>query len=88
MIPSGLVITLFPTPEFATATNIDSSGAHVTESHWLSTADVLDVQVMPLGLVITRLIPPYVTATKSDSSGAHTNECQSLSAALARVVQT
>ena len=50
------VITRLPVPLLETATN--KPLPNVTESQKLSAADALDVQVMPSGLVITRLPVP------------------------------
>jgi hypothetical protein len=78
VMPSGLVITRSLTPEKATATKIDNSGAQQTSRHALSAADVRVVQLIPSGLVITRFpVPPAsATATNNDSSGAQHTEIQ------------
>ena len=64
VIPSGLVMTLFPEPLLATATN--SPFPYVTLVHELSAALVRIVHVMQSGDVMTRLpVPVEETATKS-----------------------
>ena len=50
------VITRFPDPEAATATNVPLP--YVTPYQLLSEADVREVQVIPSGLVITRFPDP------------------------------
>ena len=56
VMPSGLVITRFPVPLLATATNFSCPAGppHVTALQELSAADVCVVQVMHSGLVVTR----------------------------------
>ena len=62
VIPSGLVITRFPVPDDATATN--KPPPYVTLVQELLAADVCEVQVIPSGLVITRFpVPDDATAT-------------------------
>ena len=56
MIPSGLVITRFPVPDLAVATN--NPFPYATLFHKLSAAEVRMVHVMPSGLVITRFPTP------------------------------
>ena len=70
-IPSALVITLLPVPEYATATKRPLP--YVTDCHCAFTAGLV-VHVIPLVLVITRLptatkIPlPYVTEFQLSSA--------------------
>jgi hypothetical protein len=54
----GDVITLLPVPVKLTAQKSPNSFAHVTDSHPLSAADDLLVQVMPSAEVITLLPVP------------------------------
>jgi hypothetical protein len=76
----------FPVPEAATATNNPSSGAQVTEYHWLSAAETLAVQVIPSGEVMTLFpVPEFATATNNPSSLAQVTDLQLLSAAEALV---
>ena len=66
VIPSLLVITLFPdpVPVLETATNIPFP--YVTLCQSLSAAEVREVQVIPSGLVITLLVvPEFATATNN-----------------------
>ncbi len=68
VVPSGDVITRL-VPLAAQATKRDACGDHAILSHWLSSADVREVQVVPLGEVITRLLLPSCdTATNSPFS--------------------
>ena len=79
------VITLFPVPEEATATNIKSSGLQHTLFQILSTAAALLVQFIPSGLLITLLVPEEATAINKFNSGLQHTEVQGL--ALADVLK-
>jgi hypothetical protein len=71
-----------------TATNNDASGDQHTLLQLLVLADARAVQVMPSGLVITRLLVPEVaTATNKDLSGDQHTLVQVLSTADERAVQ-
>lgn len=75
-------MTRFPVPEFATATNNDSSGAQITEIQLLLAAELRVVQVVPLELVMTRLpVPEDATVTNLETSGDQHIENHVLSAA-------
>ena len=90
-MPSGLVITRFPVPDVATATNnfCPVGPPQVTDIQLLSAADVREVQVMPSGLVITRFpVPDWATATNNSCPAGppQVTDIQSLSAADVRGV--
>ena len=71
VIPSGLVMTLFPVPFSETATNKYNSGDQHTDRQELSAADVRVIQFTPSELVITLFpVPPIETATNKDNSDA------------------
>jgi uncharacterized protein (UPF0212 family) len=76
---SGLVITLLPVPEAATATKSVSSGDQQMLVQLLSAADTLETQALPFTLVITLLpVPVFETATNNVSSGDQQTEVQLL----------
>ena len=57
-------------PEYATVTNSPTSGDQQTPYQALSAAEVLRVQLIPSGDVITLLLAPEAaTATNSPNSG-------------------
>ena len=90
-MPSGLVMTR-PMPSNATATNISCpvGPPHVTEYQVLSAGEVCVVQVIPSGLVLTRLpVPLPATATNfcCPVGPPHVTEYQVLSAEELRMVQ-
>jgi hypothetical protein len=76
LIPSPLVITRFPVPLLATATNNDSSGHQITEYQLLAAAAVLCTQLVPFVLVITN--PLVETAQNRESRSDQQTECQLL----------
>ena len=89
--PVGLVITLFPVPEYATAQNnpvVFAVGDHATLIQLLSAADVWINHVIPSVLVMTLLpVPEVATAQNLDCSALQQTEDQELSAAEVRVDQ-
>ena len=68
-------LLMVPAVESDTAQNRDSSGAHTRDSHALAAAAERVVQLVPLVLVITRLVPDEATAQNNDSSRAQTTDC-------------
>ena len=76
-------MTRSPVPVVATATKIPSP--YVTPYQSLFASQVLMVQVVPSGLVMTRLLPDAATATKIPLP--YVTAYQSLSAAEVRMVQ-
>ena len=86
------VITRFPVPVEATATNnsCPAGPPQVTDLQKMSDADVREVQVMPSGLVITRFpVPVVATATNNfcPAGPPQVTDSQPLSAADVRGVQ-
>jgi hypothetical protein len=93
VMPSGLVITrsvvLLPgTEPSATATNFSCPAGppHVTDVHVFTAGAVRGVQVIPSGLVMTRLPEPEL-ATATKSPFPNVTDLHALSAAEVRVVQ-
>jgi len=56
VIPSGLVMTRFPVPDHAMATNNDNSGAQHTEAQLLSAALTRVVQVLTQSTALAPLV--------------------------------
>ena len=76
-------------PVIDTAANKAREGDQTTARQDVSVAEVLDVQVMPSGEVITLLPTPVLdTAANNDSSGDQATPSQSLSAADVLVVHS
>jgi len=93
VMPSGLVITrsvvLLPIAEpSATATNFSCPAGppHVTDAHGLEAAGVRAVQLLPSGLVMTRL-PELELETATKSPFPYVTDLHTLFTAEARGVQ-
>lgn len=87
-MPSGLVITVLPAASRATATKMARSEDQQIEFQLSADAAERAVQVIPSGLVITRLVPLAATAANNESSGDHAIPVQLFAATDVRPVQS